>query len=109
MIIGKCQRLLERLLLISDWIGKVNAWLLMPMSPAMVQRSYLAGKGSDYAALMDRYLIKSILPVEYILIIINILLRISSVIHDIMYMRFCFRRYYCGYLDKYLVWICLYN
>ena len=186
MIIGKCQRLLERLLLICDWIGKVNAWLLIPMSLAviaavifsqfnlstllqwetdlpllgrqltvisvvelqwhlfgifvliggswvlqhdrhirvdllyarlsplwrnivnligdlafllpfcavifwfslaMVQRSYLAGEGSDYDALMDRYLIKSILPVAFGLLFINGLLRISCVILEIMQIR----------------------
>ena len=178
MIIGKCQRLLERLLLICDWIGKVNAWLLIPMclavtaavvfsqfnlswllqwetdlpllgqqltvmsivelqwhlfgifvliggswvlqqdrhirvdllyvrfsplwrnivnlrgdlvcllpfcgvifwfSLAMVQRSYLAGEGSDYDALVDRYLIKSILPIAFGFLFINGLLRIICV------------------------------
>ncbi len=175
MIIGKCQRLLDRLSLVCDWIGKVNAWLLIPMSLAviaavvfsqfnlsrllqwetdlpllgrqltvisvvelqwhlfgifvliggswvlqhdrhirvdllyvrfsplwrnivnligdlafllpfcavifwfslaMVQRSYLAGEGSDYDALMDRYLIKSILPIAFSFLFINGLLRI---------------------------------
>ena len=32
MIMEKCQRLLERLSRASDWIGKVNAWLLLPMA-----------------------------------------------------------------------------
>ena len=32
MIAARCQRLLERLLLACDWIGRVNAWLLIPMS-----------------------------------------------------------------------------
>ena len=179
----KCQRLLERLSLASDWIGKVNAWLLLPMalmviasvifsqlnlgqllrwetdlpllgrqltaisvvelqwhlfgifvliggswvlqhdrhirvdllyvrfsplwrnivnlvgdlafllpfcavifwfSLAMVQRSYLAGEGSDYDALMDRYLIKSVLPVAFGFLFINGLLRISCVTLEII-------------------------
>ncbi len=183
MIMEKCQRLLERLSQASDWIGKVNAWLLLPMalmviasvifsqlnlsrllqwetdlpllgqqltvisivelqwhlfgifvliggswvlqqdrhirvdllyarfspfwrnivnlvgdlvfllpfcavifwfSLAMVQRSYLAGEGSDYDALMDRYLIKSILPVAFGFLFINGLLRISCVILEIV-------------------------
>lgn len=183
MITGKCQRLLERLLLICDWIGRVNAWLLIPMalaviaavifsqfnlsrllhwetdlpllgrqltvisvvelqwhlfgifvliggswvlqhdrhirvdllyarfsplgrnivnligdlafllpfcavifwfSLAMVQRSYLAGEGSDYDALVDRYLIKSILPIAFGFLFINGLLKISCVILEIM-------------------------
>lgn len=180
---GKCQRLLERLSLASDWIGKVNAWLLIPMSLAviaavifsqlnlgrllhwetdlpllgqqltvisvvelqwhlfgifvliggswvlqhdrhirvdllyarfsplgrnivnlvgdlafllpfcavifwfslaLVQRSYLAGEGSDYDALMDRYLIKSILPIAFGLLFINGLLRIVYTTLEIM-------------------------
>ena len=184
MIMGKCQRLLERLSRASDWIGKVNAWLLLPMalmvvasvvfsqlnlsqllqwetdlpllgrqltvisvvelqwhlfgifvliggswvlqhdrhirvdllyarfsprwrnivnlvgdvafllpfcavifwfSLAMVQRSYLAGEGSDYDALVDRYLIKSILPVAFGFLFINGLLRISCVILELMH------------------------
>ena len=184
MIMEKCQRLLERLSRASDWIGKVNAWLLLPMalmvvasvvfsqlnlsqllqwetdlpllgrqltvisvvelqwhlfgifvliggswvlqhdrhirvdllyvrfsplwrnivnlvgdlvfllpfcavifwfSLAMVQRSYLAGEGSDYDALMDRYLIKSILPVAFGFLFINGLLRISCVILEIVH------------------------
>ena len=183
MIMGKCQRLLERLSQASDWIGKVNAWLLLPMalmviaavifsqlnlskllqweadlpllgrqltvisvvelqwhlfgifvliggswvlqqdrhirvdlfyarfsplwrntvnlvgdlafllpfcavifwfSLAMVQRSYLAGEGSDYDALMDRYLIKSILPLAFGFLFINGLLRISIVTLEII-------------------------
>lgn len=183
MITGKCQRLLDRLLLVCDWIGKVNAWLLIPMalaviaavifsqfnlsrllqwetdlplfgqqltvisivelqwhlfgifvliggswvlqhdrhirvdllyarfsplwrnivnligdlafllpfcavifwfSLAMVQRSYLAGEGSDYDALMDRYLIKSIIPVAFGLLFINGLLRIFCVTLEII-------------------------
>lgn len=182
MITGKCQRLLDRLLLVCDWIGKVNAWLLIPMaltviaavifsqfnlsrllqwetdlpllgrqltvisvvelqwhlfgifvliggswvlqhdrhirvdllyarfsplwrnivnligdlafllpfcavifwfSLAMVQRSYLAGEGSDYDALVDRYLIKSILPVAFSFLFINGLLRIVCTILEI--------------------------
>lgn len=180
---GKCQRLLERLNLASDWIGKVNAWLLIPMSLAviaavifsqfnlsrllqwetdlpllgqqltvisvvelqwhlfgifvliggswvlqhdrhirvdllyarfsplgrnivnlvgdlafllpfcavifwfslaLVQRSYLAGEGSDYDALMDRYLIKSILPIAFGLLFINGLLGIVYTALEIM-------------------------
>ena len=183
MITGKCQRLLERLLQVSDWIGKVNAWLLIPMalavlaavifsqfnlsrllqwetdlpllgrqltvisivelqwhlfgifvliggswvlqhdrhirvdllyirfsplwrnivnligdlafllpfcavifwfSLAMVQRSYLAGEGSDYDALTDRYLIKSIIPVAFGLLFISGLIRISCVTLEII-------------------------
>ena len=183
MITGKCQRLLDRLLLLCDWIGKVNAWLLIPMalaviaavifsqlnlsrllhwetdlpllgrqltvisivelqwhlfgifvliggswvlqhdrhirvdllyarfsplwrnivnlvgdlafllpfcavifwfSLAMVQRSYLAGEGSDYDALMDRYLIKSILPVAFGFLFINGLLRIVCAMLEII-------------------------
>ena len=183
MITGKCQRLLDRLLLVCDWIGKANAWLLIPMalaviaavifsqfnlsrllqwetdlplfgqqltvisivelqwhlfgifvltggswvlqhdrhirvdllyarfsplwrnivnligdlafllpfcavifwfSLAMVQRSYLAGEGSDYDALMDRYLIKSILPIAFGLLFINGLLRIVCVTLEII-------------------------
>ena len=179
----KCQRLLERLSLASDWIGKVNAWLLIPMSLAviaavifsqfnlsrllqwetdlpllgqqltvisvvelqwhlfgifvliggswvlqhdrhirvdllyarfsplgrnivnlvgdlafllpfcavifwfslaLVQRSYLAGEGSDYDALIDRYLIKSILPIAFGLLFINGLLRIVYTTLEIM-------------------------
>lgn len=182
MITGKCQRLIDRLLLVCDWIGKVNAWLLIPMglaviaavifsqfnlsrllqwetdlpllgrqltvisvvelqwhlfgifvliggswvlqhdrhirvdllyarfsplwrnivnligdlafllpfcavifwfSLAMVQRSYLAGEGSDYDALVDRYLIKSILPVAFSFLFINGLLRIVCTILEI--------------------------
>ena len=182
MITGKCQRLIDRLLLVCDWIGKVNAWLLIPMalaviaavifsqfnlsrllqwetdlpllgrqltvisvvelqwhlfgifvliggswvlqhdrhirvdllyvrfsplwrnivnligdlafllpfcavifwfSLAMVQRSYLAGEGSDYDALVDRYLIKSILPVAFGFLFINGLLRIVCTILEI--------------------------
>ena len=183
MIMEKCQRLLERLSRASDWIGKVNAWLLLPMaltvltavifsqfnlsrllewetdlpllgrqltvisvvelqwhlfgifvliggswvlqhdrhirvdllylrfsplwrnvvnligdlafllpfcavifwfSLAMVQRSYLAGEGSDYDALVDRYLIKSILPSAFLLLFINGLLHIIYVILEII-------------------------
>lgn len=183
MIIGKCQRLLGRLLLVCDWIGKLNAWLLIPISLAvlaavifsqlnlsrlfqwetdlpllgkqltvisvvelqwhlfgifvliggswvlqhdrhirvdllytrfsplwrnivnlvgdlvfllpfcavifwfslaMVQRSYQAGEGSDYDALMDRYLIKSILPLAFGLLFINGLLRIVYITLEIM-------------------------
>ena len=183
MIIGKCQRLVDRLLLVCDWLGKVNAWLLLPMaltvlaavifsqfnlsrllewetdlpllgrqltvisvvelqwhlfgifvliggswvlqhdrhirvdllylrfsplwrnvvnligdlafllpfcavifwfSLAMVQRSYLAGEGSDYDALVDRYLIKSILPVAFGFLFINGLLRIICVLLEII-------------------------
>lgn len=182
MITGKCQRLLDRLLLVCDWMGKINAWLLIPMavtviaavifsqfnlsrllqwetdlpllgrqltvisvvelqwhlfgifvllggswvlqhdrhirvdllyarfsplwrnivnlvgdlafllpfcavifwfSLAMVQRSYLAGEGSDYDALVDRYLIKSILPVAFIFLFINGLIRIVCTILEI--------------------------
>ena len=182
MIAQKCRRLLERLLLVCDWLGKVNAWLLIPMalaviaavifsqfnlsrllqwetdlpllgrqltvisvvelqwhlfgifvliggswvlqhdrhirvdllyvrfsplwrniinligdlafllpfcavifwfSLAMVQRSYLAGEGSDYDALVDRYLIKSILPVAFSFLFINGLLRIVCTILEI--------------------------
>lgn len=46
-------------------------------SIAMVERSYLAGEGSDYDALMDRYLIKSILPIAFGLLFLNGLLRIA--------------------------------
>ena len=187
MIIGKCQRLLERLLLICDWIGRVNAWLLIPMSLmviatvifnqfnlsqllkwetdlplfgqqltvisvvelqwhlfgifilvggswvlqydrhvrvdllyvrfsplwrnvvnligdlafllpfcavifwfslAMVKRSYLAGEGSDYDALMDRYLIKSILPIGFGLLFLNGLLRIACSALEILQITF---------------------
>ena len=56
-------------------------------SLAMVQRSYLAGEGSDYDALMDRYLIKSILPVAFGLLFINGLVRIFCVILEIMQIR----------------------
>ena len=53
-------------------------------SLALVQRSYLAGEGSDYDALMDRYLIKSILPIAFGLLFINGLLRIVYTTLEIM-------------------------
>ena len=187
MIAARCQRLLERLLLACDWIGRVNAWLLIPMSLmvigavifshfnlsqllkwetdlpllgqqltvisvvelqwhlfgafvliggswvlqhdrhirvdllyvrlsplwrnivnligdlafllpfcaimfwfslAMVQRSYLAGEGSDYDALMDRYLIKSILPIGFGLLFLNGLLQIACAALEILQIIF---------------------
>ena len=58
--------------------------VLFWFSLAMVQRSYLAGEGSDYDALVDRYLIKSVLPVAFGFLFINGLLRISCVILELM-------------------------
>ena len=187
VIAGRCRRLLERLLLACEWIGRVNAWLLIPMSLmviaavifsqfnlsqllkwetdlpllgqqltvisvvelewhlfgvfvliggswvlqhdrhirvdllyvrfsplwrnivnligdlafllpfcavifwfslAMVQRSYMAGEGSDYDALMDRYLIKSILPIGFGLLFLNGLLQIACAALEILQIIF---------------------
>lgn len=53
-------------------------------SLALVKRSYLAGEGSDYDALTDRYLIKSILPIAFGFLFLNGLLRIAHSILEIV-------------------------
>ena len=60
-------------------------------SIALVKRSYLAGEGSDYDALMDRYLIKSILPIAFGFLFLNGLLRITQTVFE-LYDLICEKR-----------------
>ena len=72
------------------WIDSIgDVFLMMPFAAVMcwlsigfVLRSYNSGEGSDYGGMLDRFLIKSTIPIGFAILFIVILARVIRRFYD---------------------------